>query len=166
MAEFPQNILDCADRDNLPEALDLVESHLANQPDDGRAQYLAAVLLNISGQRELALARLERIALRPGIDADFDRLSLADLERWQAAVTDFAAGQCAALARAWPVTPICSLPRSGSGWFVAMFARLFDLPVGRMCFGRFPDLRAVPGWLACIAEGGATSHDHLPASAG
>ena len=36
-----------------------------------------------------------------------------------------------------------------------MFARLFDLPVGRMCFGRFPDLRAVPGWLACIAEGGA-----------
>ncbi|MDP6272122.1 MAG: hypothetical protein QF398_17305 [Alphaproteobacteria bacterium] len=49
---------------------------------------------------------------------------------------------------------------------MAMFARLFDLPVGRMCFGRFPDLRAVPGWLACIAEGGATSHDHLPASAG
>ena len=164
MPEFPQNVLDCFDRGRLHEASDFIEAHLADEPADARAHYFATVLLHTTGRSEQAVERLQKIGLAPGIDMDFDRPSLADLERWQAASVDFAAGQRAALARAWPVTPICSLPRSGSGWFVAIFARLFDLPIGRMCFGRFPDLQAVPGWVARIAEGGATCHDHLPAN--
>ena len=143
MTPFPQNVLDCVSGDRLSQALDCIEAQLAVQPDDARAHYFATVLFNITGRRQQALARLPKIGLSPGSDSNFERLSLTDFERWQQGTADFAVSQRAALALAWPATPICSLPRSGSGWFVGMFARLFDLPIGRMCFGRFPDLQAV-----------------------
>lgn len=79
-------------------------------------------------------------------------------------LTDFVALQDAAIERDIPGILLITMPKSGSLYLLARFARGLGIPICHASLDLFPVDHVVPAWAENLARGGAIAQEHLDAS--
>ncbi|MGB0672022.1 MAG: hypothetical protein ACPGNT_11040, partial [Rhodospirillales bacterium] len=122
--------------------------------------YFHAQARELMGDMAGAVALLDKAGLAPG--GDWDNYPFA---KHRSFAENFPVWQDHARLRGVPPIPVVSLPKSGSSFICTLLHEVLFVTWCRTAKAGLCRGRIVPSWLRALMRGGATTHDHYPASA-
>ncbi len=143
-------------QDDYAAVLRFCEEALAAAPGHKAFLYYSAQAhLELGRDSHDAAHLMEACGLAPGSEFPF-----LPLPSYLEFAQEFLADQANAVARGVPALVITALSKSASSFVTTVIRHFLDVPVCRIALNG----KVVRNWAACVASGGATTHEHWPAT--